>query len=349
MTDFRALCAKVLAYNEGRDNYNFSHLKDYDRDNEAFDAWQEIKAELKSALAEPEPEGLTHRITPDDFRRWWRETGSASPAPSPEMLLTANAWAEYCLARWGRPTPQVTPEISDGYHTFAELYEHRHSLMLALMHSLSSLSWFSRRHADGELPFGDNKWFIVGIQLPTGPITYHLPIRLFDLARKTGAQELETGRPWDGHTADEVVSRLLAWASSPTPQPADGEVAELVDWLYTMRELAGEHNPDEQRNYTRAADLLERLSPPQPVPVLPEGTPVIEPTEHTLLVPVAQPIPVSERLPAAGDCDAEGMCWLWDGERRWVRQFRDAASSNTWTGSYWLPAHALPIPRSEND
>lgn len=54
-----------------------------------------------AALAEPELEGPTHRITPDDFRRWWRETDSASPAPAPEMLLTANAWAQYCLDRWG--------------------------------------------------------------------------------------------------------------------------------------------------------------------------------------------------------------------------------------------------------
>ena len=58
---------------------------------------------FRTQLAQPE---LTHHITPDDFRRWWRETGSASPAPSPEMLLTANAWAQYCLDRWGRPTPR---------------------------------------------------------------------------------------------------------------------------------------------------------------------------------------------------------------------------------------------------
>jgi len=58
-TDFRALCAKVLAYNEGQGAYNFSHLNAYDRDNAAFDAWQDIKDELKSALAEPEPVGPT--------------------------------------------------------------------------------------------------------------------------------------------------------------------------------------------------------------------------------------------------------------------------------------------------
>jgi hypothetical protein len=53
MTDYKQLCAEVLAYHEGRGKYNFSHLNPYDRENAAFDAWQEIKAELKHALARP--------------------------------------------------------------------------------------------------------------------------------------------------------------------------------------------------------------------------------------------------------------------------------------------------------
>lgn len=41
-----------------------------------------------------QPEVRAVAPTPDDFRRWWRETGPQGLAPSPEMLLTANAWAE---------------------------------------------------------------------------------------------------------------------------------------------------------------------------------------------------------------------------------------------------------------
>ena len=44
--------------------------------------------------------------TPDDFRRWWRETGSDDSGPTPEMLLTANAWAEVWAARCAQPIPQ---------------------------------------------------------------------------------------------------------------------------------------------------------------------------------------------------------------------------------------------------
>lgn len=52
----------------------------------------------------------------------------------------------------------------------------------------------------------------------------------------------------------------------PTPQPADGEVAELVAWLRKTSSAAfmdGWPN-EESINIDRAADLLERLSTPQP-------------------------------------------------------------------------------------
>lgn len=49
--DFRALCAKVIAYNEGQGQYNFTHLNSFDRDNAAFDAWVKLRDEIKAALA----------------------------------------------------------------------------------------------------------------------------------------------------------------------------------------------------------------------------------------------------------------------------------------------------------
>lgn len=105
-------------------------------------------------------------------------------------------------------------EVSDGYHTFRELYEHRHSLCLALMKSLPNLSWISKRHEDGELCFGDGEWFIAGIDLPSGTITYHLPMGKWQLALCTGCRELERGKEWDGHTPEDVVQRLQSWVSS---------------------------------------------------------------------------------------------------------------------------------------
>ena len=46
----------------------------------------------------------------------------------------------------------------------------------------------------------------------------------------------------------------------------------------------------------RARTLLAKADGPA-VPVLPDDALIIEPAEYTLLVPVAQPVPLSERLP----------------------------------------------------
>ena len=58
---------------------------------------------LREARPQPVPVAAP---TPDDFRRWWRETGSNDSGPTPEMLLTANAWAEAWAARCAQPIPQ---------------------------------------------------------------------------------------------------------------------------------------------------------------------------------------------------------------------------------------------------
>lgn len=96
-------------------------------------------------------------------------------------------------------------EVSDGYHTFNELYEHRHALFLNLMKLMPSDSWFSRKHSDGSEMEG---WFIAGINLKTGMVTYHLPDRLWNVAKKTGANLREIGAAWDGHTSKDVIFRL---------------------------------------------------------------------------------------------------------------------------------------------
>ena len=116
----------------------------------------------------------------------------------------------------------------------------------------------------------------------------------------------------------------LAETRSSSGDPADGEVAELANSL--------RHSGDALRAYGlhggaddchRAADLLSRLSPPQP-------------------------IPVSERLPGPDDRNSNGECWwLHPGDEEcgpfWILfegQYR--------TGyTHWLPAHALPVPADD--
>lgn len=96
-------------------------------------------------------------------------------------------------------------KLSDSYHTMEELYEHRIALYLKLMSLMPTISWFSKEHDDGSSFPG---WFIAGIDLDSGTITYHLPLAKWDKAVASGATALPKGKEWDGHTSSDVVQRL---------------------------------------------------------------------------------------------------------------------------------------------
>lgn len=96
-------------------------------------------------------------------------------------------------------------EVSDGFHTFNSLYHQRLILFATLCNTYQSLSWKSKRHSDGEIPFGGGS-FIVGINTPKGPYTYHYKLKYWDLFK---CKELDKAPEWDGHT-DKDVERLLS-------------------------------------------------------------------------------------------------------------------------------------------
>ena len=105
-----------------------------------------------------------------------------------------------------------TGKVSDGYHTFDELYDHRCLLFLMFLEmnrseppSPNSTMWKSRKHSDGEAWEG---WFIAGVELKGQPITYHIPDKYWDLCR---VEERETAPVWDGHTSGDVITRLIGW------------------------------------------------------------------------------------------------------------------------------------------
>lgn len=94
--------------------------------------------------------------------------------------------------------------VSDGYHTFDELYAHRVRLFSTLMRAHPDKSWWSFKHHDGSAWEG---WIIAGIDTPAGTATYHLPASEIDFFSEDIAQ-LENGKEWDGHTAEDVLERL---------------------------------------------------------------------------------------------------------------------------------------------
>ena len=101
--------------------------------------------------------------------------------------------------------PCKTEDVSDGYHTFSELYEHRIYLFIALMSLMKDVSWFSKLHDDGT-KYED--WFVAGINLPSGQITYHLPNYVIGTIKEACIKELEKAPKFDGHTPNDVINRL---------------------------------------------------------------------------------------------------------------------------------------------
>lgn len=102
-------------------------------------------------------------------------------------------------------------EVSDGYHTFGELYAHRRALTAALCRALPLDSWRSKKHhPEGDPMFPG--YFIAGIDLPTGTITYHYKLKYWD--DFFGVLALDHAPKWDGAAPAATVERLLAWAKS---------------------------------------------------------------------------------------------------------------------------------------
>lgn len=92
--------------------------------------------------------------------------------------------------------------VSDGDHTFAELYRHRAVLTAALCNAYPDMAWKSKRHNDGSMYDG---YFIVGLDTPHGQATYHYALDCWDLFR---VRELERAPAWDGHSPDEAIDRI---------------------------------------------------------------------------------------------------------------------------------------------
>jgi len=111
-------------------------------------------------------------------------------------------------------------EISDGYHTFTELYNHRITLFIALckmkfLYYAQVIEmtiddgeyddvWRSKVNWDGSVWEG---WFLLGINQQKGEqITYHLPMSRWN--ETNFAKTLDKAPEFDGHTSTEVLKRL---------------------------------------------------------------------------------------------------------------------------------------------
>lgn len=119
-------------------------------------------------------------------------------------------------------------EISDGYHTFDELYHHRAVLFSVICNNHPELAWKSLFHDDPNFPMYKGM-FIVGIETPEGQATYHYDIdpywNLFNV------KILDRAPKYDGHTPDEAIRRISSLSNMNTNKDEDDMIIlnDMID------------------------------------------------------------------------------------------------------------------------
>ena len=141
---------------------------------------------------------------------------------------------------------------------------------------------------------------------------------------------------------NRLAKRARAALTEPEPEgPTDEEIMKLMpqqmrdDLAAAARALAG-FDPDNIKAASVFRIILNRHS-----------------VDHARAVlarwgrPAPQPVPVSERLPGPGDCDAEGRCWwgVFQDDELLMRAWHFERQGAVWRFACWLPAHALPLPK----
>ena len=127
-------------------------------------------------------------------------------------------------------------DISDGYHTYNELYEHRAVLFANVCNAYPHLAWKSHNHDDPNFPMFDGM-FIVGIETPDGQATYHYDLKWWDLFH---VKVLDRAPVFDGHTPNDVIERLKSLIESDGWVPDDNDhPVEIDTWVQLMIERDG--------------------------------------------------------------------------------------------------------------
>ena len=93
--------------------------------------------------------------------------------------------------------------LSDGDHSYKELYYHRMVLFAVICDQNPFNAWKSWIHDDGT---GLEGYFIVGLETREGHFSYHFEAKYWDMFDVT---ELDRAPKYDGHTSDDVT-RLLS-------------------------------------------------------------------------------------------------------------------------------------------
>lgn len=140
--------------------------------------------------------------------------------------------------------------LSDGYHTFNELYHHRAILFSVICNSMPEKAWKSKLHDTGDMYEG---MFIVGIETPEGQATYHYDIEPYwDMFK---VKELEKAPNWDGHTPQDAIERISKISADVV------EVVRCADCKYCLHYVTPTLERYECHYYGCSDEVVDHVEP----------------------------------------------------------------------------------------
>lgn len=140
--------------------------------------------------------------------------------------------------------------MSDGYHTFDELYEYRLLYNAAFFNELAEQGLYdvhkSRKESDGAFPFNNEDMFVVMAELPTGQISNHYNVKYWNFFN---VPIKERANVWDRHTPKDVCERIKNY------------IFKYPKTFEECLEIVGENNCSQVCNGYRSNDLtrLQKL------------------------------------------------------------------------------------------
>ena len=113
-------------------------------------------------------------------------------------------------------------ELSDGYHSFNDLYNHR-AVLTALSFFHLPYAWKSKVHEDGTMYDG---MFIVGAPTPEGMISYHYDLKYWDLFK---IPVLPHAPHYDGYTDDQVLDRITNYIKNSGYRLVNSKNIDIIE------------------------------------------------------------------------------------------------------------------------
>lgn len=153
-----------------------------------------------------------YEVTPCTYGEYYAKIDNDKPSHGPEVpgyefkAQLPHGWIAGYL--YNEINPRLigfsdnVDDITDGYHSFSELYEHRHMLFSYLCADPRRQSWKSLKHHDGTMYDG---YFIAGVDLNDVKINYHLPMKYFS---KFPALEIPNAPLWDGKSSADYLGQM---------------------------------------------------------------------------------------------------------------------------------------------